>query len=357
MRSKLIDSGLLQNIPGGVRVYFVALLWFLCISLLHYQLNFHSSGNRPVVHLGYMPVITNMAAPLLDCASRKDKDIRFSALKFASFAEMAEALRAGNIEAAFIIAPLAIVLRQQGEDVKVVYIGNRHESTLVTRADLGIHSFAELSGRTVAVPMRYSGHNLSLRQLAEQYGMRGKIKIVEMNPPDMPAALISGSLDAYYVGEPFAARTLENKAATPLFYVEDVWPDFICNVMLVKQSFIDPHPDQVQKLVQGAIRSGLWAQNNLGSAAEIAANYWNQSPSLVNYALSTPKVNRVVFDQYLPLKSELQQMATLMQRYKLIDSDNIEGLVEDRFSQASPLFGFEGMDTILSPKCAHTVHP
>ena len=152
--------------------------------MLHYWVNFDSGDGRPIVRMGYMPVITNLAAPLLDYASRDGEGVRFTAVKFASFAEMAEALRDGNIEAAFIIAPLAIVLRQQGEDVKVVYIGNRHESTLVVRSDLGATKIEDLAGRTVAVPMRYSGHNLSIRQLAEQHGLSGQIKVVEMNPPD-----------------------------------------------------------------------------------------------------------------------------------------------------------------------------
>ena len=341
--------GLFHKIPGTVRVCLLAIAWLLVISMLHFRVNFESS-ERSVVRMGYMPVITNLAAPMLDYASREGEGVRFTAVKFASFAEMAVALRNVNNEAAFIIAPLAIVLRQQGEDVKVVYIGNRHESTLVARADLEATTVDDLAGRTVAVPMRYSGHNLSIRQLTEQHGLSGQIKVVEMNPPDMPAALISGDLDAYYVGEPFAAKALHGGNAKPLLYVEDVWPNFICNVMLVKQSFIDAHPELVQELVQGAARSGLWVKNNLPAAAEIAASYWNQSPELVNYALSNPDKDRVVFDRFLPLTEELQHMAKLMVRYGLIETDNIDGLVENRFAGEASLLGIEGIDTILPPQ-------
>jgi len=350
MQSDAKKKSFLLRIPGMARVGLIAVAWLLVISMLHYWVNFDSGDGRPIVRMGYMPVITNLAAPLLDYASRDGEGVRFTAVKFASFAEMAEALRDGNIEAAFIIAPLAIVLRQQGEDVKVVYIGNRHESTLVVRSDLGATKIEDLAGRTVAVPMRYSGHNLSIRQLAEQHGLSGQIKVVEMNPPDMPAALTSGALDAYYVGEPFAAKTLQNGYARPLRYVEDVWPNFICNVMLVKQSFIGAHPDLVRELVQGAARSGLWAKNNLDSAAEIAASYWNQSPELVKYALTNPSKNRVVFDRFLPRADELQYMAKLMVRYGLTQTDNIDGLIENRFAkEASPL-GIAGIDTILPPQ-------
>ena len=71
----------------------------------------------------------------------------------------------------------------------MVYIGNRHESTLVARKDLQVTSLNDLIGKTVCCPLRYSGHNLSIRQSMEKLRLTGKIKVVEMNPPDMAASL------------------------------------------------------------------------------------------------------------------------------------------------------------------------
>lgn len=341
-------ASLIFRMPKAVWVGVIAIAWLGFISGLHNLVNFEASERR-IVRMGYMPVITNMAAPLLDYVSRDGDDIRFKAMKFASFAEMAEALRNGNIEAAFIIAPLAIVLRQQGEDVKVVYIGNRHESTLVVGKDSPATSIADLAGQTVAVPMRYSGHNLSIRQLMEKNDLNGMIKVVEMNPPDMPAALVSGALDAYYVGEPFAAQTLKSGDARRLFNVEDVWPDFICNLMLVKQSFIERDPQVAQALVQGAARSGLWAQKNLSAAAQISATYWNQPVELVEFALTNPE-NRVVFDHFVPRLDELQVMADLMVGQGLVESNAISGLVDNRLAQRANLEGITAVSTILEPQ-------
>ncbi len=334
-----------QRIPVMIRVTIIALGWLGLISALHFHINFES-GQRQLVRMGYMPVVTNMAAPLLDYISREGDGVRFNALKFASFAEMAEALRNGDIEAAFIIAPLAIVLRQQGEDVKMVYIGNRHESTLVVHKDSSAKSIADLPGMTVAVPMRYSGHNLSIRELMKTHGLNGTINVVEMNPPDMPAALVSGDLDAYYVGEPFAAKTLQSGDARRMFFVEEVWPGFICNVMLVKQSFIENNPKLAHTLVQGAARSGLWVGRNPSAAAEIVATYWNQPMELVEYALSTPR-DRVVFDRFIPQSEEIRHIADLMVRHGLAKTDEIDGLVEDRFAQSADLSDIGTIDTIL----------
>ncbi|MCI5146200.1 MAG: ABC transporter substrate-binding protein [Candidatus Electrothrix sp. AR3] len=294
--------------------------------------------------MGYMPVITNMAAPILDHVSKKESDIYFKALKFNSFAEMAEALRNDEIQAAFMIAPLSVVLRQQGVDIKVVYIGNRHESTLVAKKELKVKSIQDLAGKTIAVPMRYSGHNISLLELMEQNNLAGQINIVEMNPPDMASAMVAGALDAYYVGEPFAAQSLKNGSAELVFYVEEVWKSFICNLVIVKQSLIEEDQETVQKLVHGAVRSGIWAGKHLDEAAQIAARYWSQPVELVQYALNT---ERTIVDQFTPKIEEMQEIADLMVKHSLIDVDTIEGLVDDQFARSVKVDDVEVLDDIL----------
>ena len=160
------------------------------------------------------------------------------------------------------------------------------------------------------------------------------------------SALASGSLDAYFVGEPFAAQTLKAGASKLFFYVEDIFPDFICNLLLVRQQFIEKQPEVVRNLVQAAVRSGLWARQNSDEAAQIASRYWGQPAELVKYALETPE-NRIVFDKYIPVEKELQNMADLMVRFKLIETGAITGLVEDRFARGSRIDGIDGISTIL----------
>jgi NitT/TauT family transport system substrate-binding protein len=345
MLSKLIP-GRWIGVSTGWAVFLVGLGWLIFISALHYWLNIET-GKRETVRMGYMPVITNLACPLLDYATREGEGLRFEALKFSSFSEMAEALRNGHIEVAFIIAPISVQLHQQGAGVKIICIGNRHESTLVYRKDLKIKDFRDLAGKSLAVPLRFSGHNLCVRQLAEQYGVSDKdLDIREINPPDMAAALAAGSLDAYFVGEPFAARTAKPGDGKVLYYVEQVWPNFICNLVLTRQDFIDRRPDRVALLVQGAARSGIWAKQHPSEAAKIAAEYWNQPADLVEYALNTPS-GRIVYDRFVPKHDEIQQIANLMVRFKLIEKSNVDGLVDDRFAKQANIEGVADFNSIL----------
>lgn len=328
-----------------VKLTCIFLVWLILIAWLHYRLNFQSS-DRQILRMGYMPVITNLAAPILDHVSRQGTGIYFQAVKFTSFAEMAEALRNNSIQAAFIIAPLAIVLHQQKEDVKVVLIGNRHESTLVARKGLHASRLEDLTGSTIAVPMRYSGHNLWLRKELEKRGLERNIRVVEMNPPDMASALTSGALDAYFVGEPFAAQTVLSSDANVVAYVESEWPGFICNLVLVRGGWLENHIEAVRKMVEGAARSGLWAKRHPEEAARIASRYWNQAESLVYQALTKPE-GRIVYDRYTPKAGELRFLADLMHRYGLTEQADVTGLVDDRFARNASTAGIDGLDTIL----------
>jgi len=333
------------SVPRTTKLATGSIIWVLLISVLHFSLNFENTKRR-VIKMGYMPVITNLAAPILDHVSKEGAGIRYKAIKFASFAEMAESLRNGEIDVAFMIAPLSIVLRQQGEDVKIIYIGNRHESTLVARTDLNVTKLRDLIGKTIAIPMRYSGHNISILDLIEKENLTGQINVVEMNPPDMAAALASGSLDAYYVGEPFAAQTLMSGHSKLVFHVEEVWNKFICNVAVVRNDLIKKEPNLVQDIVSGAARSGMWASEKPDEAIKIAAKYWNQSIKLLEYAFGTP-ANRILYDTYVPKESEMQEMAELMKKYRLLEQTNIDGLVYDNFAKAVKVEAITDINDIL----------
>lgn len=338
-------SFMFHDVSTTSKIIAGSMFWLVLISGLHFSVNFENTERR-VIKMGYMPVITNLAAPILDFASKTSKGVRYKALKYASFAEMAESLRNGEIEVAFMIAPLSIVLRQQGEDVKIVYIGNRHESTMVARTDLNVKSLHDLIGKTIAIPMRYSGHNISILDLIEKENLTGQIKVVEMNPPDMAAALASGSLDSYYVGEPFAAQTLMSGQSKRVFYVEEVWDKFICNLAVVRNDLIQKEPNVVQDIVNAAARSGMWASKKPKEAIKIAAKYWNQPIPLLEYAFGTPK-NRILYDKYIPKESEMQEMAELMKKFKLLEQTNIAGLVDDKFAKAVKVENIQDIKSIL----------
>jgi len=317
----------------GSQIGLIAVAWLLVITMSHLYLN-RDRQKANLVRIGYMPVVANLAAPLVDYVTKGDNPY-FEALKFSSFSEMGEAFRSGHIQAAFIIAPLAIVLFEQGVPLKVVYIGNRHESTLVMRAGVKCESPSDIAGKTIAVPLRYSGHFLAIkRYLREHYLDPSAVNIVEVPPPEMPVALASSEIDGYFVGEPFGSKALANGTGKRFLDVESVWPKFICNVLIVREELIRTHPQWVRQLVATAARSGVWAGGHVDEAIKIVSNYWGQDPGDIQYAFSHPP-DRFRFDLYVPVATELNEMLQEMRRQGLVTTDmDTDAMVEDRFAKA-----------------------
>lgn len=335
-----------QGSRTAIRTGVIAIVWLVLISGLHAHLNADRKESQKIT-MGYMPVITNLAAPLIDMAS-KSRDIHFQAIKFASFAEMSEAFRSGHLQVAFIIAPLAVVMHQQGVPLKVVYIGNRHESTLVADTNLSTSDLSGLVGKTIAVPIRYSGHLLGLKRYMREHRLaEDAFRIVEIPPPDMPVAMATGGIDGYFVGEPFASKTLRAGTAKRIMNVEEIWPKFICNLMIVRQELIESRPELVRQLVAAAVKSGIWAEGHIEEAVHIISGYWNQDPEFVQYVFNNPP-GRFRFDLYRPDVREMEEMAQEMRHSGLISgSVDVAGLVDDRFAKTVSTAEVNSLDDIL----------
>jgi len=324
-----------------------ALLWLIVISALHFILNSERPSRSTEVLMGYMPVVTNLSAPLVDAASTGGA-VHFQAIKFASFAEMAEAFRSGHIQVAFIIAPLAIALHQQGVPLKVVYIGNRHESTLVVKKDLPCESLGDMVGKTIAVPLRYSGHLLALRRYLREHGLDPQaIRTVEIPPPDMPSALAANGIDGYFVGEPFGSKAIQSGIGRKLVQVEDIWPKFICNLVIVRDDLVKSHPEWVQTLVSASVRAGFYARDHLEETETLLCRYWGQDPRVISFTFSNPP-GRFRFDLYVPLRGEMDEIAREMQLAGLLDGRFDPGeMVDDHFARAVSLKPVDSLDMIM----------
>src|SRR5215210_6623939 len=217
-------------------------------------------------------------------------------------------IRAGRLDATFMIVPLAMKLRSQGIPVKICYLGHRDGSTVIVRKDDPAKSLRDLRGKTFAIPSKYSNQNLVIHKLMEDQGVKpDEILFVEMPPPDMPGALAAEAIDAYFVGEPHAARAELDGTGRVLYHAKDIWPSFISCVLVVTEKLIKEQPAVVRDLVRGIAASGEWAEHHRLKAAKVAAPYFRQDEKLVRYVLTTPP-NRVSYAALTPTDEDMNQI-------------------------------------------------
>jgi NitT/TauT family transport system substrate-binding protein len=242
----------------------------------------------------------------------------FEPVRFNSFNEIQTALLTDDLQATFILAPLAMKLREDGRPIRIVYLGHRDGTAMMVHKESNIETIRGLKGKTIAVPSKFSNQYLIIVKALDDRGMSiDDVNITEMAPPGMPAALAARkNCDAVIAGEPIMARTELAGYGRMLFKTNDVWPEFISCVLAVRDDVIENRREDVQRLVDGIARSGLWLDSDRDTtmshrmqAAEFASQqrYYNYDPKLLRYVLSTPP-DRVKYTNLTVQRSNFEEI-------------------------------------------------
>jgi len=172
------------------------------------------------------------------------------------------------------------------------------------------------AGKRIAIPSRFAVDLLFLRKLLARENMTpDQLEIIEMPPPDMPAALYADAVDAYCTGEPFGAAAQRAGYARPLRMTRDEWPNYICCVLTVREELIQANRPMVQDLVNHVLGAGAWLdarRENRDKAAEIAAGreFFNQDPNIIRFVMDNPE-DRVTYGDLRMIRSEFEELMQL----------------------------------------------
>jgi NitT/TauT family transport system substrate-binding protein len=290
-------------------ILLIAVLAFIRFKPWRLRGNSHQQAQaRAELKVGFLPVTCHLTCPVTDYATRTSTQTRFESQRFTDFPTVVESIKSGRLDATFMIAPLAMKLREQGVPVKICYLGHRDGSTVIVRKDLPAQSLRDLKGKTFAIPSKYSNQYLVITKLMADQGVDPKdIKFVELPPPDMPGALAAKAIDAYFVGEPHAAKAELDGTGRVLYHAKDIWPHFISCVLVVTDKLIQERPEVVRDLVRGIAESGEWAETHRIEAAKVVSPYFRQDEKLVRYVLTQPP-DRVSYRMLTPTDEELQRI-------------------------------------------------
>src|ERR1700741_4632272 len=223
---------------------------------------------------------------------------------------------AGRIQAAYMLAPLVMDLADRKIPFKIVSLGHRSGAVIMVRTDSPYQKFRQLAGQRIAIPSRFAVDFLFLRKMLAQEGMTpAEIEIVEMPPPDMPAALYANAVDAYCTGEPFGAAAQSAGYGRPLRMTRDEWPKYICCVLTVRGELINENPAMVQDLVNHVLGAGTWLDRqpeNREKPVQIASGeqYFNQDPKIIRFVMENP-TDRVTYGDLRMIRAEFEELMQL----------------------------------------------
>ncbi len=306
-----------------------------------------SKANADSLVVGGLPVTCNLTLPVAcvakdlsnQSATAGATKFQFQYSKFNGWPEIKESLMAGRIQAGYMLAPLIMDLADKGIPLKIVSLGHRSGAVIMVRTDSPYQHFQQLAGKRVAVPSRFAVDYLFLRRMLAQEDMDIKdVQIVEMAPPDMPAALYANAVDAYCTGEPFGAAAQSAGYARPLRMTRDEWPKYICCVLTVREELIAQNPAMVQDLVNQVQGAGAWLDQgpqNREKAVQIAAgkDFFNQDPKMIRFVMQNPS-DRVTYGDLRMIRSEFEELMQLsMAAGTIKHAIPYEKYVDERFAR------------------------
>jgi NitT/TauT family transport system substrate-binding protein len=304
-RRQFLQGALAAALPAG--------LW-ACSSDKHQQ----------ALVVGGLPVTCNLTLPVA-CVARATANsalpagsprFEYQYSKYSGWPEVKESLMAGRIQAAYMLAPLVMDLADRKIPVKIVSLGHRSGAVIMVRADSAYERFRQLAGKLIAIPSRFAVDYLFLRKMLAREGMTPQdIQIVEMAPPDMPAALYARAVDAYCTGEPFGAAAQRAGYARVLRMTRDEWRNYICCTLTVREELIHENRPLVQDLVNHVLGAGVWLdarQENRNKAVAIAAGkeFFNQDPNIIQFVMDNP-TDRVTYGDLRMIRAEFEDLMQL----------------------------------------------
>jgi NitT/TauT family transport system substrate-binding protein len=308
-----------------------------------------SAEKHGALTVGGLPVTCNLTLPVV-CVSNANRNsaaapgaprFEYAYSKYSGWPEVKESLMSGRISAAYMLAPLVMDLADKKIPVKIVSLGHRSGAVIMVRTESPYQHFRQLRGKQIAIPSRFAVDFLFLRKMLAQEGMTPRdIQIIEMPPPDMPAALYANAVDAYCTGEPFGAAAQRAGYARPLRMTRDEWRNYICCVLTVREELIKDNAPMVQDLVNQVLGAGVWLdtkQENRDKAVAIAAGreYFNQDPNILRFVMENP-TDRVTYGDLRMIRAEFDELMLLSVEAGTIKHPiAYETYVDERFARSS----------------------
>ena len=252
-----------------------------------------------------------------------------------------EGLENGEIDCAFVLAPIAMDLFAYDSPIRLVLYAHKNGSTFVRsrhydhRFD-SLHSFYKY--KVVDIPHKMSVHHMLahkfLKELGLKPGVPGKAAInvrFEVVPPVKMPEIMKDNDDVagFMVAEPVATKAIVSEIGNLEFYSASRWDNHPCCIVAMQDDFIQKHPEAAQEFVSLLVETGEYIENDKTRAADIAVNFLDPqgkmglNPDVLKNVFSQPQAIR--WDGLYPAAEDLdiiqKYMHDVMEIGKIINLD------------------------------------
>jgi NitT/TauT family transport system substrate-binding protein len=240
-----------------------------------------SAAGGPVkVRLGYLANLTHAAALVgVNKGYFKHElgsDVDLSLQSFNAGPQEVEALNGDAVDAAFFGPGPAInaYTKSHGDLLRIV-AGSASGGAALVVDPSKISSPSDLKGKTLSDPQLGNTQDIALRAYLSANGYHtdaqggGDVTIAPANDNATVLQLFQQKkIDGAWMPEPWSTRLVQEGGGKVLVDEASLWRggQFATTELVVSKKFLDAHPDQVEALVRGLVKTNDWIGQNPADA-------------------------------------------------------------------------------------------
>ncbi|MEU8838129.1 aliphatic sulfonate ABC transporter substrate-binding protein [Streptomyces roseus] len=296
--------------------------------------------SAPEVRIGYFPNLTHATALVGIQEGLIAKELGATAIKPQTFnagPSEIEALNGGSLDIGFIGPSPAIngYVKSKGSNLRIISGSASGGVKLVVNPEK-IKTLDDLKGKKIATPQKGNTQDVAFLNWIAEKGWtvdpesgKGDVSVVRTDNKVTPDAFKQGSIDGAWVPEPTASK-LVSEGASVLLDETDLWPGkkFVITNVIVSQKFLKEHPDVVEAVLAGTVKTNAWINANPDQA--------KASANAALKALSGKELEPAVIDPAWksilvtddPLAATLKTESDWAVKAKLIDQPDLAGIYD-----------------------------
>ncbi|MGW6362385.1 aliphatic sulfonate ABC transporter substrate-binding protein [Streptomyces sp. NPDC055092] len=235
------------------------------------------------VKIGYFGNLTHGTALVGNQKGFFQKELQGTKAQYQTFnagPSEIEALNGGSIDIGWIGPSPSIngYAKSQGKNLRIIG-GSASGGVKLVVNPKKIKSLDDVKGKKIATPQLGNTQDVAFLNWVAEKGWKvdansgkGDVSVVRTDNKITPDAYKSGSIDGAWVPEPTASK-LVAEGGKVLLDESDLWPNkkFVITNIIVSQKFLKEHPDVVEAVLRGSVKTNAWINAN-PDEAKAAAN-------------------------------------------------------------------------------------
>ncbi len=292
------------------------------------------------VRIGYFPNLTHATALVGLQEGLIGKELGGTRIKPQTFnagPSAIEALNGGSLDIGFIGPSPSInaYVKSKGSNLRIISGSASGGVKLVVNPDR-IKTLDDLKGKKIATPQKGNTQDVAFLNWISEKGWtvdpesgKGDVSVVRTDNKVTPDAFKQGSIDGAWVPEPTASK-LVTDGANVLLDETDLWPGkkFVITNVIVSQKFLKAHPDVVEAVLAGTVKTNEWINANPEKAkASANARLAADSGKPLDAKVIDPAWQSILVTDD-PLASTLKAQAEHAVKAELIEQHDLSGIYD-----------------------------